>query len=87
MCSSSATALVVFFARSSSAPAQPTQNRYSTSSGILAVVADDRHLEVELLDPVQPRLEAFMPHGLPLFSRFLNSPPSSVGNADSISTW
>ena len=34
MCSSSATARVIFFARSSSAPAQPTQNRYSTSSGI-----------------------------------------------------
>ena len=34
MCSSSATFLVVCFARSSYAPAQPTQNRYSTSSGI-----------------------------------------------------
>ena len=34
-CSSSAMALVAFFARSSSAPAQPTQYRYSTSSGIL----------------------------------------------------
>ena len=37
MCSSSATARVVFLARSSSAPAQPTQNRYSTSVEVLDV--------------------------------------------------
>ena len=49
-CSSSAMALVVFLARSSRAPAQPTQNRYSTSVGDGSV--DDRDLEVELGDPV-----------------------------------
>ena len=32
------------------------------------------------------RTEAFMPHGLPLFSTFLNRPPSSAGNSDSIIT-
>ena len=35
VCSSVAIALVVFLARSSSAPAQPTQNRYSISGSIL----------------------------------------------------
>ena len=33
------------------------------------------------------RPELFWPHGLPLFSRFLNRPASSVGNSDSMSTW
>ena len=28
-----------------------------------------------------------MPHGLPLFSRFLSRPPASGGKADSTSTW
>ena len=32
------------------------------------------------------REELFWPQGLPLFSRFLNSVPSSDGNSDSIST-
>ncbi len=54
-----------------SAPAQPTQNRYSTSAGILAVLADHPHLEVELLGPLQACLRGVSPHGLPLFSRFL----------------
>ena len=37
-------------------------------------------------DPAR-RSEEFMPHGLPLFSRFLNRPESSCGKDDSISTW
>ena len=58
-CSSVAMALVVFLARSSSAPAQPTQNRYSMSGADLPV--DDRHLEVELADPVGATVLAHAP--------------------------
>ena len=59
VCSSSAIALVVFLARSSSAPAQPTQNRYSMLSGMTSV--DDRDLEVELGDPVGPAVLGHAP--------------------------
>ena len=50
--SSSATALVVALARSSYAPAHPTQNRYSHVGGnlFLAVGAEHRHLEVDFFD-------------------------------------
>ena len=50
-CSRRASDWVVLRARSSRAPAQPTQNRYSTSSGIVPV--DDRDLEVEPLGPLE----------------------------------
>ena len=53
MCSSSAKARVVFLARSSSAPAQPTQKRYSTSVRSSTSLTDDGDLEVEALRPVQ----------------------------------
>ncbi len=63
VCSSSAIALVAFFARSSRAPAQPTQYRYSMSSGIVAV--DDGDLEVELGDPVGAAGPRPCPRGCP----------------------
>lgn len=49
------------------------------------ILAEHRHVEVDLFDPVETVL-AFWPQGLPLFSRFLNSPASSPGNSDSMST-
>lgn len=83
MCSSSATARVVFFARSSNAPAQPTQNRYSASP-----MSPSNTGTSKSRSSVQAsRSLAFWPHGLPLFSRFLNMPFSSLGNDDSIITW
>src|SRR3954453_3290517 len=86
MFSSSATACVVFFARSSKAPAQPTQNRYSTSSSDstsapTCLTSKGRSLAQSI------RPDGFMFHGLPLFSRPLKSWLSSDGNDDSISTW
>ena len=79
MCSSSATAWVVFFARSSNAPAQPTQNSYSTSASVstsapTCLTSKGRSLAQSI------RPDGFMFHGLPLFSRPLNSPLSSDGN-------
>ena len=59
VCSRVAMALVVFLARSSSAPAQPTQNRYSIVRVDLAV--DDGHLEVEFGDPFGPAHLAHAP--------------------------
>ena len=86
MSSSSATACVVFFARSSKAPAQPTQKRYSTSS------SDSTSEPTCLMGKSRPvaqsmRVELAMPQGFCLLSRFLNRPPSSLGKADSMSTW
>ena len=84
VCSRVAIALVVLRARSSSAPAQPTQNRYSTSSASVPSATGTSKSR-----PVHPvsRLAAPMPHGSPLFSRFFSIPAASTGNADSISTW
>ena len=77
-------ALVVFLARSSSAPAQPTQNRYSMSSPMVPSTTGTSKSS----SPIQPaRAASPMPHGLPLFSRFFSSVDASAGNADSISTW
>ena len=59
VCSSEAIALVVLRARSSSAPAQPTQNRYSTSRLDRAV--DHGDLEVQFADPVRPPGRAHPP--------------------------
>ena len=77
-------ALVVRLARSSSAPAQPTQNRYSTSSPISPSTTGTSKSS-SVIHSV--RLFSPMPHGLPLFSRFFSIEDASVGNADSISTW
>ena len=52
-----------FLARSSSAPAQPTQNRYSMSVGDLPV--DHGHLEVQLGDPLQPLVLGHPPRVAP----------------------
>ena len=54
--------------------------------GRLHVDADHRDLEVQTLRPVS-RLRAGSPHGLPCRSSLVNVPPSSLGNADSMSTW
>ena len=81
-------ALMVRLARSSKAPAQPTQSSHSTSSGIVSPPSSPTTRTGKSTSLIQAlRVEAFMPHGLPLLSRFLNSPPSSVGNCDSTSTW
>ncbi len=83
-CSSVAMALVVFLARSSSAPAQPTQNRYSTS-GPSVPSAIGTSKSSSLIQ--SPRWAAPMPQGSPWFSRFRSIPAASTGNADSISIW
>src|SRR3954470_346875 len=84
--SSSATARVVFLARSSKAPAQPTQNRYSTSARVSTSVPTCLTSKGRsLAQSIRP--DGFMFHGLPLFSRPLKSPLSSEGKDDSISTW
>ena len=77
-------ALVVLRARSSRAPAQPTQNRYSTSGSILpSATGTSKSSSV-----IQSARRAWpIPHGSPLFSRFFSMPAASTGNADSISTW
>ena len=77
-------ALVVLRARSSSAPAQPTQNRYSTSSGIFPSTTGTSKSSSEIHSA---RRDSPMPHGSPLFSRFFSIPAASMGKADSISTW
>ena len=75
---------MVFCCPSSNAPAQPTQNRYSVAGD--SSPSNTGTSKSSFL--VQSsRLRAFWPHGLPLFSRFLNSAPSSDGNSDSIITW
>ena len=83
-CSSSAIALVAFFARSSSAPAQPTQYRYSTSSGIVPSMTGTSKSSSVIQSA---RRSSAMPHGLPLRSRLFSMPVASVGNADSTRTW
>ena len=84
MCSSSAIALVAFLARSSRAPAQPTQYRYSTSSGIVP----SRTGTSKSSSVIQSaRRSSAMPHGLPLRSRLFSIAVASVGKADSTSTW
>ena len=89
VCSISATALVVFLALSSYAPAQPTQKRYSVSSKLSTssphTGTTTPSWRTSLIQSA--RVEAFWPHGLPLVSRFLNRPASSVGKSDSTSTW
>ena len=77
-------ALVVFLARSSSAPAQPTQNRYSTSAPSFPSTTGTSK-STSLIH--SSRLSSFRPQGLPLFSRLRSIEPASVGKADSISTW
>ena len=84
VCSRVAMALVVLRARSSSAPAQPTQNRYSTSSGIFPSATGTSKSSSEIHSA---RRASPMPHGSPLFSRFFSIPAASMGKADSISTW
>ena len=86
MFSSSATARVVFFARSSYAPAQPTQNSQSTDS------SDSRSSPTTGTSKSSPlaqsiRCEDDMFHGLPLPSRPRNSWLSSAGKLFSTSTW
>ncbi len=77
-------ALVAFFARSSSAPAQPTQYRYSTSSGM----RPSRTGTSKSSSVIQSaRRSSAMPQGLPRRSRLLSIPVASVGNADSTRTW
>src|SRR5690606_28536004 len=84
MCSSSAMALVVFLARSSRAPAQPTQNRYSVPSGSLSSTTGTSKSTSEIQSR---RLSSAIPHGLPLFSRFFSRVLASEGKLDSIITW
>src|SRR3954470_12508045 len=86
MSSSSATARVVFLARSSYAPAQPTQNSQSTSSSDSSSSPTTR---TGKSSPLAQSIRALgdMFHGLPLFSRPLNSWFSSVGKFDSTRTW
>ena len=84
VCSSSAMALVVLRARSSSAPAQPTQNRYCTSSPIGPSTTGTSKSRPSAQSS---RRDSPMPHGSPLFSRFFSMVDASAGNADSISTW
>ena len=84
VCSSSATARVTFLERSSSAPAQPTQNRYSTSSGMSPSTT---RTSKDRPSVQSSRALLFSPHGLPAFSRLRSITPASLGNADSISTW
>ena len=82
-CSSSAMALVAFFARSSSAPAQPTQYRYSVSAGM----APSRTGTSKSSSVIHSaRLSSAMPHGLPRRSRLFSIVVASVGKADSMRT-
>ena len=86
MFSSSATAWVVFLARSSNAPAQPTQNSHSTSSRLsmstpTCLTGKSRSLAQSM------RPLGSMPHGFPLRSMPLKMLLSSVGKFDSTSTW
>src|SRR3954452_8060115 len=86
LCSSSATACVVFFARSSYAPAHPTQNSHSTSARLstsapTCLTSKGRSLAQSI------RAFGAMFQGLPLVSSPLNSWFSSVGKLDSTSTW
>src|SRR6516225_9978844 len=83
-CSSSAIALVAFFARSSSAPAQPTQYRYSTSSGMRPSRTGTSKSSSVIHSA---RLSSAMPHGLPRRSRLLSIVVASCGKADSTRTW
>ena len=69
VCSSSAMALVVFLARSSRAPAQPTQNRYSMSAGIFPSTTGTSKSSSVIHSR---RLSSAMPHGLPRRSRLLS---------------
>ena len=86
VCSSSATACVVFFARSSKAPAQPTQNSHSTSSRLST--STPTCLTSKSRPLVQSRrFLGFMPHGFPLRSRPLKMLFSSAGKLLSTSTW
>src|SRR3954454_22862731 len=83
--SSSATARVVFLARSSYAPAQPTQNSQSTSARVSTSVPTCLTSKGRpLAQSIRP--DGFMFHGLPLFSRPLKRWFSSDGYDDSIST-
>ncbi len=84
VCSNEAIALVVFLALSSSAPAHPTQNRYSTSSPIGPSTTGTSKSSSVIHSE---RFASPIPQGSPLFSRFLSIPDASVGNSDSISTW
>jgi hypothetical protein len=77
-------ALVVLRARSSSAPAQPTQNRYSTSGSSVPPATGTSKPSSSA--QARRRL-APMPQGSPLFSRFFSIPDASAGNADSMRTW
>ena len=83
MFSSSAIDLVAFFARSSSAPAQPTQYRYSTSSGILPSTTWTSKSTSVIQSA---RRSSAMPHGLPRRSRLLSIVVASWGKADSTRT-
>ena len=76
VCSSVAIALVVFLARSSSAPAQPTQNRYSISGSILPSTTGTSKSSSAIHSA---RRVSPMPHGSPLFSRFAASRPPRPG--------
>ncbi len=86
MLSSSAVARVVFFARSSYAPAQPTQNSQSTSSSDSMLSPTTGTSKSR---PFAQSMRAFgdMFQGLPLFSSPLKRPLSSAGKFDSTSTW
>ena len=81
-CSRVATARVVFFAPSSNAPAQPTQNRYSKSSPSVARGTGKSRPLVQ-----SARVFGGAPHGLPLLSRLRSITPASAGKFDSTSTW
>ena len=86
MLSSSATARVVFLARSSYAPAQPTQNSQSTDS------SDSRSSPTTGTSKSRPCAQSMRMlgerfHGLPLDSMPLKSWLSSAGKFDSTSTW
>ena len=85
MASSSATSLVVFFARSSKAPAQPTQNRYSKRRG-LDVLAETGTSKSTSSIQFSAVLGVHSP-GVALVLQVLEQPPSSLGNSDSIITW
>src|SRR5262249_10848144 len=81
-CNKVATARVVFFAPSSNAPAQPTQNRYSQSPPSLTRGTTKSRPFVQ-----SERVLGGAPHGLPLPSRLRSITPASDGKRDSIRTW
>ena len=85
VCSSAAMALVVFFARSSSAPGAADPEQVLHVSVDLAV--HDGDLEVELGDPLQRACPRPCPTGCPCSPGSCSIPAASWGNADSISTW